>query len=259
MSSFIKRLLKIFFGIKLTEKLIKYSKYSYFHFTGRFARYGIDSALAELLPHEKGFYVELGANDGALASNSYFFELRKKWHGILIEPAPNLFLECYARRGKKNKVYCNACVPFDYSDEFVRLKYMGAMTVSESLKNDLDVKDFMSRGEANVNVDETVFEFAALSATLSSLLDRSSAPQIVDFLSLDVEGAELEVLKGINFKKYTFKCMVIESREPIKIMNYLEGHGYFLYKKVSHHDYILCNREYFSETMVHGETQEAVQ
>ena len=50
--------------------------------------------LEDKLPHRDGFYVELGANDGVRFSNSYYFEVNKGWKGVLIEPAPNLYVTC---------------------------------------------------------------------------------------------------------------------------------------------------------------------
>mgnify|MGYP003328994632 CR=1 FL=1 len=89
--------------------------------------------LEDILPHRDGFYVELGANDGSHASNSYYFEINKGWKGVLIEPAPNLYMACKKERGANNVVFCNACVPFDYKEEFVRMKYCDSMTISDNL------------------------------------------------------------------------------------------------------------------------------
>ena len=71
-------------AIALASRWLRYKRRA--RRDARFARYGMDRRLEEVLPHKGGFYVELGANDGALASNSYYFELKKNWTGILIEP-----------------------------------------------------------------------------------------------------------------------------------------------------------------------------
>ena len=64
--------------------------------------------------------------------------------------------------------------------------------------------------------------------TLSSILDSTNAPTVIDLLSLDVEGAELEVLKGINFFKYSFKYILVESRDINRLKSFLYTNGYHL-------------------------------
>ena len=61
---------------------------------------------------------------------------------------------------------------------------------------------------------------------------------MINFISLDVEGAKLEVLKGINFEDYSFKFMFIEIRKLKPVKDFLIGHGYVLEKKLSDHDYL---------------------
>ena len=57
-------------------------------------------------------------------------------------------------------------------------------------------------------------------------------------MSLDVEGAELEVLKGINYDKYKFKYILIEVRDLNSVSEFLAKHGYVLEKQLSSHDYL---------------------
>ena len=91
-------------------------------------------------------------------------------------------------------MFCNACVPFGYDEEFVRMKYCDSMTISYNL--DLDIGDhdkFVEDGDQYLNEGESTFIFGAKSATLNSLLKEAEAPALIDFLSLDVEGAEFDV------------------------------------------------------------------
>lgn len=68
--------------------------------------------------------------------------------------------------------------------------------------------------------------------TLAEILERNRAPSFIHFMSLDIEGAELEALKGIPFDKYRFGAMAIEhnDEEPkrTEIMKLLEERGYRL-------------------------------
>ena len=239
MNSTIKNLAKRIFGLELYVNLRRWRDYRRVYRTGNFARHGIDKILEEKLPHRDGFYVELGANDGAKESNSYYFELNKGWKGVLIEPTPNLYLSCVKRRRANNVVFCNACVPFDYNEEFVRMKYCDSMTISDNL--DLDIGDhdkFVETGDQFLDGGESTFVFGAKSATLNSLLKKAEAPALIDFLSLDVEGAEFDVLRGVDFTKYNFRYMVIECRDIDRMNAYLAEFNYSLEKKITHYDYL---------------------
>ena len=232
----IKKLIKRIFGLKLYGYL---RRWRYNIPLSRKEEFGIDMMLEDKLPHRDGFYVELGANDGVGFSNSYYFEVNKGWKGVLIEPAPNLYLSCVKRRGANNVVFCNACVPFDYKEEFVRMKYCDSMTISDNL--DLNIGDhdkFVESGEQFLNEGESTFIFGAKSATLNSLLEEAEAPALIDFLSLDVEGAALEVLRGVDFSKYNFRYMVIECRDIDKMNAYLAEFNYSLEKKITLRDYL---------------------
>ena len=65
------------------------------------------------------------------------------------------------------------------------------------------------------------------------ILNKVNAPKIIDFFSLDVEGDEIEVLRGINFKKYKFKYILIETYHLNKIKIFFNKHGYKYVKKMS--------------------------
>ena len=99
-------------------------------------------------------------------------------------------------------------------------------------------------------VKSNPFFFYTRAFTLTSLLDKAKSPNVIDLLSLDVEGYEFEVLKGINFKKYIFKYMLIEVNKLKEIKNFLKKKGYYVYKHFGEIDYLfqykknISNRKY---------------
>ena len=95
-------------------------------------------------------------------------------------------------------------------------------------------KQFLDKTEDN-------FIFGALAKTLNELMIQSNAPHMMDLLSLDVEGAEIEVLKGIDHTDYRFKFLCIESRSKEKLEIYLKTVGYQLIETLSFHDYLFEN------------------
>ena len=77
---------------------------------------------------------------------------------------------------------------------------------------------------------------------LNNILKKYNAPKQIDFLSLDVEGAEIEVLKGINHKENRFKLICIESRDIKKIKNFLEMNEYLFLEKLDGLDYLFKDK-----------------
>lgn len=203
----------------------------------------LDKKMEKYLNYENGFFIELGANDGVTQSNTLYFEKYKNWKGVLIEPSPNNFLLCKKNRSPSNHIYCNACVGFDYTEKYVDIVYSNLMTLSNNLKSDIHNKDFhLETSKMFLSENEVIFEFGALAEPLNNLLDKSNAPTTIDFISLDVEGAELEVLKGVDFNKYKFKFMLIEVRDIKRLEDFLAINGYYLVDKLSDHDYLFKNK-----------------
>lgn len=207
---------------------------------GYYALNDLDRKLERYLPYDGGFFVELGANDGYTQSNSLYFEKRKKWRGVLVEPAPHLFLKCcYFRRGSGSKIFCNACVPFGFSEKYVDIEYANLMSVSANLESDIKDKAAFDRLAAKLtSSSERALRFGAVARTLTSILDEADAPQLIDLLSLDVEGAELAVLNGVDFRRYTFKYILIECRDIVRVEGFLSSFGYKIIDKLSYHDYL---------------------
>ena len=209
---------------------------------GHFSLNDLDRKLEKYVDYDNGFYVELGANDGYTQSNSFYFELKRSWRGILIEPSPHKYLQCLKFRGQVNDVYCNACVGFDYKEKFVEIVYANLMSFAPELALDLgETSAHLDRAQHHMDAAETTFSFGAVAVPLSTLLDRSAAPDVIDFLSLDVEGGEFDVLRGIDHARHRFRYILVEAREPERIEAYLADKGYRLTDQFTHHDYLFSS------------------
>lgn len=68
---------------------------------------------------------------------------------------------------------------------------------------------------------------------MNDLLSKNNVPKLIDFFSLDVEGMELEVLKGVNHKEYKFKYLLIEVRNFNRINNFLIKKNYKLINRLT--------------------------
>ncbi|MDO9438424.1 FkbM family methyltransferase [Hydrogenophaga sp.] len=204
----------------------------------------LDRQLEKYVDVDNGYFVELGANDGVTQSNSLYFEKHRGWRGLLVEPTPHNFLKCRKNRASRSSVYCAACVSFEYDQEFVRIAYSNLMSAPVNLESDIsDPMAHAQLGERFLRDQETVFEFGAVARTLNDLLLDAAAPSVVDFLSLDVEGAELEVLKGIDHERFRFRYMLIECRDFPRLSSFLQAHGYAFVEKLSSQDYLFAARQ----------------
>ena len=220
--------------------LFRYLKRTYL---GKYlAKDSLDKKMEKYLDYDNGYYVELGANNGFIQSNTYYFEKKRNWKGVLIEPALNKYLECVANRSSANRIFCAACVSFNYKDQFVPIAYSDYMSAPLNLQSDIgDPLQHAKQGEKYLKENETVFVFGAKAETLSAILEKAGAPAIMDFLSLDVEGAELEVLMGIDHTAYRFKYILIECRDFDRLNEYLSVNNYSFLEKLSHHDYLFTS------------------
>jgi FkbM family methyltransferase len=200
---------------------------------------GLDRELVQIIGTSKGFFVELGANNGLNQSNTKHLELFHNWSGILIEPHPGNF-GLLARNRSHRSVFVNAaCVSADYRKSTLDLLYSNLMTTPLEVESDIENReDHAQSGEAFLARGESVHKFSAPAITLTRVLEQRKAPLQMDLLSLDVEGAELEVLKGLNHEKYRFEWLLVETRNLLPLSSFLAEHGYSIYSKLSGHDYL---------------------
>ena len=171
----------------------------------------IDFKLDSIINKTNGFYIELGANNGLEQSNTAFFEFNRGWKGILVEPSLSAFNEC--SKNRPNSICYNyACVSNDYEDTEIRGDFNGHLMSS------------VDGNRLHTNNIVTV-----KTTTLENLLDINNISNI-DLLSLDTEGYELNILKGLNLTKYHPRYMLIEiyNKDYNNIIKLLEQYNYKL-------------------------------
>ena len=195
----------------------------------------IDRQLAQILP-PRGVYIEIGANDGLTQSNTWWLERDRGWKGLLIEPALNRFLELQQNRSGQNVFACAACVPSDFPHPFVRMTYADLMTTTGDVEL-LDVDRKEHHRAASDHAPRQV-PFLATARCLSDLIDESGLGSEIDFFSLDVEGAELEVLGGLDFSRHRPTRILVETRRKELVDAVLIQHGYGPARALSIHDYL---------------------
>lgn len=201
------------------------------------ALYGMDRKLEKHLGFHGGTFIEAGANDGIAQSNSYFLENKYGWKGVLVEPVPKYFRMCRRSRGV-HVVNCGLG-PFEKDGEEIEILAGGLMSlpvsVDEKLLHGRSVREHASIGAREFGGTAPELVRTRVRA-LSNVLDELGIQQ-VDFFSLDVEGFELEVLKGLDFARHGPRYLLIETEQLESVTQYL-GTGYTMIEALSHHDFL---------------------
>lgn len=218
----------IFIKTFIWEYLILIKNYLNIKFGKYYANDKIDIILEEYINYRDGFYIEIGANDGVRQSNTLYLEKFKNWHGILVEPSKR-FVNLVKNRNNKNFFFNVACCSFGTTEKFKSLHYADLFTLPDNIYKKKDKQKFKENIYYHTN--DKFEEFKVKQKTLNELLIISNAPKIIDFFSLDVEGDELNLLKGINYNTYKFKYLLVEGND-IYVAKFLKSKNYKILRKL---------------------------
>ena len=208
-----------------------------------YSQFGEDKILAELFEGTtEGCCVEVGANNGVDDSTTLFFE-ELGWKCILVEPNPDL---CKEIRKKRSSTLFECAVSSKKGDATLHVavgadRSHGMSTISDSQEVHDRIK---SHGFDCVPVKVKV-------RTLDDILEESDIDCDIDFISIDVEGLELEVLNGFSIEKWKPKIMLVEDNSNFKnktVKNYLKWHGYVRFDRTGVNDWFThsSNRQFMS-------------
>lgn len=143
-----------------------------------------------------GFFVEVGTADGTTHSNTLMLERDFGWRGILVEP-DRRFHESIRRTRTATLVAAPAFSRDGERMEFLESSRAGALSTLRGFRG---ADGRHRRGE--VRVLET--------QTLDTILASNGAPARIDFMSIDTEGSELEVLRGLDLRRWDVRFLAIE-------------------------------------------------
>jgi FkbM family methyltransferase len=192
---------------------------------GRFSKMALnnlDDKLQAYLKSSPGYFVEAGANDGVTQSNTYFLEKVRGWKGVLVEPIPELYSKCVVNR-RRSKVYNRALVSTGNEKKPITMHYANLMScVDGALKSKTAQERHLTVG-LEVQGIQSSYSVEIQAATITDILADAGAPREFDLLSLDVEGYESEVLKGLNFERYRPRYLLIEARFFDDVQSVLAG------------------------------------
>lgn len=192
---------------------------------GYYSQCGQDRFLSEnwFKNKKEGVFVEVGAHNGIAYSNTKFFE-EQGWKGICIEPIPEVFEEL-----KKNRscICIQGCIS-DHSGEDVFLKVEGEPEMLSGLLSKYDPRHLQRvfAEATNRSYGKEPQRIITKCYILNDVLKQNNFFH-VDFLTIDTEGGELDILKTIDFEQFDIDFIDVENcfGEP-EIKNFLVSKGY---------------------------------
>jgi len=198
------------------------------HATKSYSQEGEDLVLHRIFAHRPaGYYVDVGAHHPRRFSNTYFF-YKRGWHGINIEPRPDAICAFRTARNRDRNLQIGV------ADRAATLTYYW---FDEPALNTFDAELALSR-VANTPY-KVLREIPIPVERLDRILEQHLPPgQVIDFLSIDVEGFDLAVLRSNDWDRFRPRCVLVEAlgnslEENMRgeVVAFLRERGYQLFGK----------------------------
>ena len=189
------------------------------------------------LPEER-YYFEAGANNGVSQSNTFQLDHYFGWKGVLVEPVAKNFRKCQKYRNAK---CINAALVSDsFENSFIEGQFSDkVISDRKELDNGLGAGCTQSHKKLYPNLLKTV-----PAMTITNALIKSNSPKNLGFLSLDVEGYELNALQGLDFNRFRPKVICIEiTKDKKEIQSMLENNNYRLLASIDTQNFLYITNE----------------
>ena len=202
-----------------------------------FSQYYQDKAIDFALNRKRnGIFLDIGAHDGVSLSNTFFFERSRNWTGLCIEPIPEVFARL---RSNRHCSVWNCCI----LDEEKEVTFRSVFPPLEMLSGILEFFDqrHIDRINAEVSIiaDGPGYQDIMIPGhNINRLLETQGLYEI-DYCSIDTEGAEVNIVKSIDFNRIKVRAFSIENNDTTgELRNYLSSFGYARYSLGSDDLYI---------------------
>jgi FkbM family methyltransferase len=195
-----------------------------------------DLFVSWMLNKRNGIFIEFGACDGIYISNTNYLEKYMGWTGILLEPAKSWHKDIKINR--PNSIIDFRCVSVESEKEIDF--YEDKELAFSSQKNNLS--SITSYKVKTISLNDLFAEYE------EKLKKKSNQISSIDFISIDTEGSEYEILKNFNFNKYAPKIIIVEHNfDPVKsklLKKLILSHNYEnLFPELSAYDYFFVFKD----------------
>jgi len=172
----------------------------------------------ELGERREGFFVEFGATNGMLNSNTWLLEKKYGWKGIVAEPNP---LWHSALMQNRSSSIDRRCVS---SSSGTKVRFL----ITDSVDPELSGVAEFAGGDHFAEVRSAGREIQVETVTLNQLLIDHDAPTKIDYMSIDTEGSEYDILRAFDFSRYAIDLISVEQNRKTEaaIDAILTRHGY---------------------------------
>lgn len=176
-----------------------------------------------------GVFVEFGALDGVLHSNTLFFERERDWIGLLIEANPDAFARL-EKSGRRGSLYVN-CAVYDRTGYAEFEKIEGGLYGWSGIRETIEPAHW-ERIRKSANPNRSIISVPC--ARLADILDHWGHSKI-DYMSIDVEGAEENILRAFPWDKFDIDVLGVEDNfGNVELDALIQQAGYQFLKKVGH-------------------------
>lgn len=191
-----------------------------------------------------GFFVEFGATDGVSLSNTWLLEKKLGWDGILAEPAKTWHEALRRNRSCRIDTRCVA------KASGLRYQFLEVSPSTDSSPELSSIEEFANNGDWASDIRlKNSSRYEVETVSLNDLLDQHQAPQEIQFLSLDTEGSELEILQAYDFKNRTIRSICVEhnyakeSRQKLNALLLSKGYNQVLERVSKWDDWYVLSRD----------------
>jgi FkbM family methyltransferase len=154
-----------------------------------------------------GYFVDLGALDGLTHSNTLMLENKYNWSGICVEANPYVFPKLSSNR----QCMCVNSL-LDSEDNKIREFHCAdELSFVENPNRAIPLEQLKILLKNNKMEYHSVF---MKTRSISKVLEIYNAPYVIDYLSIDIEGMEYDILKTLSFDDYHINLITVEHNEP---------------------------------------------
>lgn len=178
--------------------------------------------------YKNGFYVDVGAHDGVSLNNTLYFEKNNNWTGINIEPIKSVFDKLVINRPDNINLNYAICNNDGETEFYCNTNYTEMIS---GIKDTFHSKHLERLERENKETGSTTEVIKVNTRKLETIFDENKVSHI-QYLSIDVEGAEFEVIKSINFDKVFIDVIGFENNyndASIPIIEYLQDKNFVVF------------------------------